>query len=183
MGASAGANAATSTPRKSALDVDDQPPAYSSPISNAATPRTSTAPATGPVSRPESRPENARNLGDAIDAAGSPSGHDKSAASGVMGAAAGAASGAAAAVANAVPTSREQLEERLNDANATIMRLKEQVQDQPGLRQRRGDAGTDTRDANVNQPALAMQQAPNGVPVPITAALCLLSFLLAYFFF
>ncbi|KAJ0420755.1 PapD-like protein [Aspergillus carlsbadensis] len=71
-------------------------------------------------------------------------------------------------------------ESRLSDANAQIQRLKEKIADQ-GLRQRKIGGESDKSPA-----ALVQQQAQSieaGVPVKIVAGLCLLSFLIAYFFF
>ena len=184
-GAIAGTGAAAnSTPRKSGLDIDDQPPAYSSPISNAATPaRSSGSIPSGPVSRPESRPEDARSLGDAVNAAGVPDSHENSAAAGVMGTAAGAASGLASKTSNLIPTSSEELKTQLDNANATILRLKEQIQDSTGLRQRKAGLDAEEKDNAMGHSVTALQQAPGGVPVPLVAALCLVSFLLAYLLF
>lgn len=173
-----------STPRKSGLDTDDQPPAYSSPVSNAVTPaRSSATLPTGPVSRLESRPEDAKSLGNAVDSAGSLASHDKSATAGVMESAVGAVTGAAAKTTNMLPTSSDELKAQLESANATILRLKEQIQDNSGLRQRKGDASAADIDTTTRQPSTAMDQAPSGVPVPVVAALCLVSFLLAYLLF
>ncbi|KAL4978080.1 PapD-like protein [Aspergillus desertorum] len=70
-------------------------------------------------------------------------------------------------------------EARLSEANAQIQRLKDKLADQ-GLRQRKIGGESE------NSPAALAQQAQSveaGVPVRIVAALCLLSFLIAYFFF
>ncbi|KAF2642427.1 VAMP-associated protein [Massarina eburnea CBS 473.64] len=86
---------------------------------------------------------------------------------------------AAAAVSRAVPTSSEELQAQLAEAKATISRLTQSAES--GLRQRKTESG-----GNSKQPSLAVntQQAPTGgVPVQITAILCLVSFLLAYLFF
>ena len=179
--ATAGTGGVASTPRKGGLDADDAPPAYSSPVSNAATPAgKSSAPATGPVSRPESRPADAKSLGDAVNSAGIPSGHEKG---GMMGAAAGAASGVAATASKNLPSSSDDVKAQLENANAQILRLKEQLQDQSGLRQRKGDSGASEKDSATSQAVNAMQNSPGGVSVPIVAALCLVSFLLAYLLF
>lgn len=162
-----------STPRKSTLNAEDNPPAYSSPISNAATPaHSSTAPTSGPVSKPESRPEDARSIGDAVGSAGNQASPEKNAPASMTGIAS-----------RTVPTSSDDLKAQLENANATILRLKEQIEDQTGLRQRKAAPDTGDKDPAVSHPALATQHAPQGVPVPITAALCLVSFLLAYLLF
>lgn len=73
----------------------------------------------------------------------------------------------------------EQLKAQLADAQAQIQKLKEKLSDQ-GLRQRK--VGEDITSAPTQ---LQTQQAPPeaGVPVQFVASLCLISFLLAYFFF
>ncbi|KAI9787471.1 MAG: phosphatidylinositol-binding protein scs2 [Candelina submexicana] len=88
-------------------------------------------------------------------------------------------------VANAVPTSGDDLRAQLADAKNTIMNLKQQAEEQ-GLRQRKADAvNQDSRERiSTGTTGMGIQQQPaDGVPVQIVAALCLLSFLLAYFFF
>lgn len=68
---------------------------------------------------------------------------------------------------------------QLADANAQIQRLKDRLADQ-GLRQRK--TGGEAKAA----PATMTQQHTSdsaGVPLQIVAGLCLLSFLIAYFFF
>ncbi|KAL8972994.1 MAG: hypothetical protein Q9183_000246 [Haloplaca sp. 2 TL-2023] len=92
--------------------------------------------------------------------------------------------GASSAV-NAGSSSDGELRTQLADANATISRLKQQAEEQ-GLRQRKSDAvNQDARERiTTGTTGMGVQQQPaDGVPVQIVAALCLLSFLLAYFFF
>ena len=94
-------------------------------------------------------------------------------------------SAAATNVANAVPTSSEDLRAQLAQAKATITRLTHQNEEQ-GLRQRKADAvNQDSRERiTTGTTGMGVQQQPaEGVPVQIVAALCLLSFLLAYFLF
>jgi type VI protein secretion system component VasF len=87
-------------------------------------------------------------------------------------------------VASAIPTSTDEAKERLSEAYAQIQKLKDQLAEQ-GLRQRKTDAGAGS--AKSNAPLLQQRHpqsaAEGGVPVQIVAGLCLLSFLLAYFFF
>ena len=90
-----------------------------------------------------------------------------------------AISGAATSVANAVPTSTEELKQQLAQAKATIANM---TSDQ-GLRQRKVGATGQESSKGISAGLTAQQQQANGVPVQIVAALCLLSFLLAYFFF
>lgn len=74
---------------------------------------------------------------------------------------------------------------QLAQAKSTIARLTSQNEEQ-GLRQRKSDAvNQDARERiTTGTTGMGVQQQPaDGVPVQIVAALCLLSFLLAYFFF
>ncbi|KAJ5542150.1 hypothetical protein N7535_004573 [Penicillium sp. DV-2018c] len=87
---------------------------------------------------------------------------------------------AKSAVANALPSS-DELKSQLAEANAQIQRLKDRLADQ-GLRQRK--TGTETTGTAI--PATIQQShapAASGVPIQGVALLCLLSFLIAYFFF
>lgn len=88
---------------------------------------------------------------------------------------------AASTVTAAVPTSAEELKAQLATAQDKISSLTAQANE--GLRQRKNAATTrDGGDASASS-AMAMNTAPGGVPVPLVAALCLLSFLLAYLLF
>ena len=83
----------------------------------------------------------------------------------------------AAAVSNAVPMSYEDLKAQLAQAQATIASYSQEG----GLRMRKAaEASADTATATADS---VRQQVAEGVPVQIVAALCLLSFLLAYMFF
>ncbi|KAH8697231.1 putative integral ER membrane protein Scs2 [Talaromyces proteolyticus] len=81
-----------------------------------------------------------------------------------------------------VATASGNVEQLLADARAEIRRLKDELSE--GLRQRKTDR---TSEGDKSAPLLQQQHpqaaAEAGVPVQIVAALCLLSFLLAYFFF
>ncbi|KAL8681543.1 MAG: hypothetical protein Q9186_002359 [Xanthomendoza sp. 1 TL-2023] len=95
------------------------------------------------------------------------------------------ASAAASNVAQAVPTSGEDLRAQLANAKTTISQLSQQTEEQL-LRQRKSDAvNHDSRERiTTGTTGMGVQRQPaDGVPVQIVAALCLLSFLLAYFFF
>ena len=84
-----------------------------------------------------------------------------------------------------MPTSTEDLRVQLSEAKAQILKLKQQAEEQ-SLRQRKSDAiNQDSRERiTTGTTGMGIQQQPaDGVPVQIVAALCLLSFLLAYFFF
>ena len=85
-------------------------------------------------------------------------------------------SGVAAAVSNAVPTSGEDVQRQLADARAQISQLTNQLAD-PQLRQRK------TQEATEKVQQVVAQTQDTGVPLQIVAALCLLSFLIAYLLF
>ena len=94
-------------------------------------------------------------------------------------------SNATSAAIAAVPTSGDELRAQLAQAKATIAKLTQQNEEQ-GLRQRKADAvNQDSRERITSgTTGMGVQQQPgDGVPVQIVAALCLLSFLLAYFLF
>ncbi len=88
-----------------------------------------------------------------------------------------------ATISSVKDTTVETLKAQLAQAQATIASLKEAATE--GLRQRK--AGGDESSSKASNPAPQLQQAIRqgieGVPVQTTAILCLLSFLLAYFFF
>jgi hypothetical protein len=98
-----------------------------------------------------------------------------------------APSAATGATAPAEPKSdfTDNVKEQLSDALAQIQRLKAQLTEQgEGLRQRKvGEGSSISKAGNTLQQQIAQPAAELGVPVQIVAALCLLSFLLAYFFF
>ncbi|KAF1960111.1 VAMP-associated protein [Byssothecium circinans] len=162
-------DAAATTPKTNGASHPDRA-SLSSPSPEAVTPqRGAVETPVGSVSRPESRPADSKNLGEARESAHNP------AASGVT----TSVGAAAAAVSKAIPTSSEELQAQLAEAKATISRLTQQAES--GLRQRKVESGTSKESA---QAALRTQQPPaGGVSVQITAALCLVSFLLAYLFF
>lgn len=94
-------------------------------------------------------------------------------------------SAAASSVASAIPFSSDDLKAQLAEAKATIQRLRQQAEEQ-GLRQRKSDAvNQDSKERiTTGTTGMGVQKAPaNGVPVQIVAGLCLLCFLVAYFFF
>ncbi|KAK7946718.1 uncharacterized protein PG986_011039 [Apiospora aurea] len=85
---------------------------------------------------------------------------------------------AAAAASTAASVTYEELKVQLEKAQQTISQLK---QDQGGLRQRKAGPGEDkSAPAQLGQ---QVRQGTEGVPIQMTAILCLLSFLLAYLFF
>lgn len=82
----------------------------------------------------------------------------------------------------------KSIADQLAEAKAQIASLTSQLGDPNSeLRQRKvGDLAVDAKDkisAGVTNVAQTAAQAPGGVPVQLAAALCLLAFLLAYFFF
>lgn len=80
-----------------------------------------------------------------------------------------------------MPSSAE-LEAQLAEAKAQIARLTQQVSEATGLRQRKTGSAQDSQ--SQSSTATEVRQAPaGGVSVQITALLCLISFLLAYFLF
>ncbi|KAJ5787250.1 hypothetical protein N7457_002240 [Penicillium paradoxum] len=84
------------------------------------------------------------------------------------------------AVTNTLP-SNEELKSQLAEANAHIQRLKDRLADQ-GLRQRKtgGEAPSTAGSATMQQSHVP---TASGVSIQGVAGLCLLSFLIAYFFF
>lgn len=164
---------------------EEAPPAYGSPSQSFASPapesatpqsRSVNAPV-GAVSLPQSRPAENKNLSDAKESAGNPA---------TEGGIQSTISAAASSVINAIPTSGEDVRVQLAEAKAMISKLRQQAEEQ-ALRQRKSDAVLQDSRERISTGTTGMgvqqQAAWNGVPVQIVAALCLLSFLLAYFFF
>ncbi|KAI8633701.1 VAMP-associated protein [Xylariaceae sp. FL1651] len=78
-------------------------------------------------------------------------------------------------------SSPEELKQQLLQAEKLIAQLK---QDQSGLRQRKiGSAGEEKSISKSAELGQTVRAGTEGVPIKITAVLCLLSFLLAYIFF
>ncbi|KAJ8111559.1 hypothetical protein OPT61_g5874 [Boeremia exigua] len=148
----------------------------SSPQSEAAvTPvRGPTEHAQGPASRTEDRPAGSKNLGEIERETYNPA-SSSGASAGIQQTVAAAAS----SVSNAIPTQAE-LQAQLETAKQQIVRLTQQANE--GLRQRKPDATSGAKDQLAT--ATQQQTAPaGGVSVQITALLCLVSFLIAYFLF
>lgn len=135
---------------------DDSPPAYSSPSPQYG------SPAQGNAVSTDAKPAGAKSLDDARSSASNP--------------ATSSLSSAAYAVSSAVPTSSEELKQQLAAAQAQISKLTGQASDS-GVRQRK------MNEANEKVQTIVQQSGESGVPLQIVAGLCLLSFLLAYFFF
>jgi hypothetical protein len=149
----------------------------SSPQSEAAfTPvRGPTDQAQGPVSRIEDRPAGSKNLGEIERETYNPA-TGSGATTGVQ----QTMATAAASVSSAIPTSQAELQAQLDSAKQQIARLTQQASE--GLRQRKPDSTSGAKDQLAT--ATQQQTAPaGGVSVQITALLCLVSFLLAYFLF
>lgn len=137
---------------------DDEPPAYSSPSPQFGSPAARSA-----VAGSEDKAAGARAMENPNTS--SPS----AAASSNVGSSTGGLS-------KAIPTSQEELKQQLAEAKAQISKLTSQLGD-PQLRQRKIQESSEKMQTAVQQTGEA------GVPLQIVAGLCLLSFLLAYFFF
>ncbi|KAH7325779.1 PapD-like protein [Stachybotrys elegans] len=87
-------------------------------------------------------------------------------------------SSAAATVSNAAQLTYEELKAKLAQAETQIASLKDS-----GLRQRNVKGSPESNPKPAPTLAQANRPPASGVPVPIVALLCLISFLLAYFFF
>jgi len=81
-------------------------------------------------------------------------------------------------IAAASPLTYEEIQSKLAEAQATIA----SYANEGGLRMRKVAAG-ETSNKTVNEVSQAIQGGAQGVPLQIVAALCLVSFLLAYLFF
>ncbi|CAI7651767.1 unnamed protein product [Penicillium bialowiezense] len=142
--------------------LDEEPPAYNSPTGG-----NFQTPAPKKIQSDEASPIAAPDFSEKA----SPESPQREPASAI--------STARSAVVNALP-SGDEVKAQLAEANATIQRLKDRLADQ-GLRQRKTGA-----EAGSAAPATMQQshaQGQGGVSIQIVAALCLLSFLIAYFFF
>lgn len=151
---------------------DDAPPAYGSP-----------SPYGSPA--PEAVTPNTRSFAESVSQPGTSSRGVAEVARNVAASTSNAVTGAAISMTNAVPTSNDDLRAQLAQAKAQIVSLTAQ-NDEQGLRQRKTDAvSQDSRERiTTGTTGMGIQQQPaEGVPVQIVAALCLLSFLLAYFLF
>jgi hypothetical protein len=141
---------------------DHGPPAYTtrspSPEQTAFTPdnRSSNS---GPAIKVEEETNDIKSTGDAKASSTKP------------------ATSFATAVANAAPMSYEELKAKLAEAQATLATYA----DEGGVRMRKVAMG-ETGNKTVDNVAHRVQGA-QGVPLQIVAALCLISFLLAYLFF
>lgn len=145
------------------------PPAYRSPSPEESfTPQTQSRNSVGPVSTKDSKSGGSKDLGE-----GKASGSNPSASSSAR----ESVANASAAVVAAVPTSVEELKAQLAQAQATIASYGKEG----GLRMRKA-AGMTGESGAVDTQAIR-QHVSQGVPLQVVAALCLISFLLAYLFF
>jgi len=146
------------------------PPAYRSPSPEETyTPQQrSSVGAVGAVSKLDDEPAGNKHLGDAKASATNPATSNTIRDS---------VTSATSAVSSAVPTSYEDLKAQLAQAQATISSYSQEG----GLRMRKAVSGEASNTGSTDGGVL--QQGTQGVPVQIVAALCLLSFLLAYLFF
>lgn len=149
---------------------DDDPPAYSSPPPQFGSPISSTTSNTVPI---DSKPVGAKSLSDAKASASNPATTKTNSS---ISNATTAASNAASAVTSALPTSTEELKQQLAEARTQIAKLKDSAADS-GLRQRK------LQEAGEKLQTAMPPGGETGVPLQMVAGLCLLSFLLAYFFF
>ena len=161
-----------SAPTNGASHHDESPPAYSSPSPAAVTPQ-----------RPAGDSNQANTiLGSTImgGAAGATSGAASSGST--TDTARDTASNTASSIKSAVPTTQDELKQQLAAAQAQITQLKDQAAE--GLRQRKPQEAMENALKQMPQSVQnASAQAPGGVSVQVTAGLCLLVFLIAYFFF
>lgn len=149
---------------------EEHPPAYSSPTSPssaaAVTPQRSRGQPDGAVSTFDEKPLDAKSRADAVNDAHNPATQPRSS--------------FGSAVSGAIPTNQDDLRRQLDAAKAQISQLQEQATE--GLRKRNVIGGGEKSESSSG--GLAQRQAPaGGVPVQIVAGLCLLCFLIAYFFF
>ena len=133
---------------------EEQLPAYTSPTPQFGSP----APASS--SEPKSVPSGSESAKDAAVKAAEVTG----------------VAGSAAAVARAAPSNTEELKAQLAAAKDQIAGLSKQLQD-PQLRQRK------MQEAQQKVQTTVQQTQDSGVPLHITAVMCLVSFLIAYLFF
>ena len=153
----AGSGTAATNGVSNSTQPSDQPPTQSSP-----------APQFGsPAANPPTPAEKQRGASSVADTEDGQS---------VFSGASTAIASTAGAVTRTLPTSQEELKQQLAEAKAQIKKLTGQLGD-PQLRQRK------VQEASEKVQTAVQQTGETGVPVQVVAGLCLLSFLLAYFFF
>lgn len=89
--------------------------------------------------------------------------------------------GGAVSVGAVAATSVEELKAQLQAAQAQIVKLTKQAGDSSGLRQRTVASTSTTSSGSTTEKLEPV--VPGGVSVPLSALLCLLSFLIAYLLF
>ncbi|QKX56329.1 uncharacterized protein TRUGW13939_03430 [Talaromyces rugulosus] len=148
--------------------TEEEPPAYSSHGGDFETPAqfaSKSVSSTSPIAQPSFEKAKSESPAESTKAATPSTGQDVK-----------------STPTNIASSSSINYEGQLSDAQAEIRRLKDELAS--GLRQRKTDKGSTAQ----GSAPLLQQQHPQaaseaGVPVQIVAALCLLSFLLAYFLF
>jgi len=158
--------------------VKNAPPPYTGPDVQGIPDHTANPAPVGPVSTFDSKPSSSTTSHEAAREASNPAVTSSSSSSSVP---------VATQVQETISSASQTVADQLNEAKAQIAALTAQLGDPNSeLRQRKvGDLATDAKDkitAGVTNMGRT-DQAPGGVPVQIAAALCLLAFLLAYFFF
>ncbi|KAM7207599.1 vesicle-associated protein 2-2 [Naviculisporaceae sp. PSN 640] len=143
---------------------DVPPPAYSSPNESSVQPQTYS------VSEPDTQEVKAES---------------ETVVQSAISTAQNATTSAAATVKSAAVETYEELKDKLAKAEQTIASLKDEAAS--GLRQRKAAVSASLDEKGVagtaQDLAQAARQGTEGVPVQVAAILCLVSFLLAYFFF
>jgi hypothetical protein len=91
-------------------------------------------------------------------------------------------SAAAPSISNTAASTGQAIQQHSSDAKDSIKQIGSPATDQ-GLRQRKSDAVVQDEEKSTTTVRDVQTQHVDGVPVQIVAFLCLLSFLLAYFFF
>lgn len=161
----------TSTPASKINGVNhhERIPSQYSPSPDAVTPHPSST--LGAMSTPESRPAGSKDLGEAKESAFNPA------------TAQVPFQQAAQRVANAIPLSTEDVKAQLAEAQVQIARLKDQLAEQTGLRQRKPTTEKSSSEGTSGMQQVQRQAEASGVSVQVVAILCLISFLIAYFLF
>ncbi|KAL8828933.1 MAG: hypothetical protein Q9191_002303 [Dirinaria sp. TL-2023a] len=167
------ADGTTSTPTHNNVNGshlgDEAPPAYGSPVQSFGSPAANTGtPATRSTETSQSYPQDV-----------------KESASGAAATAQSTLANTASSVVNTLPKSTADLRQQLADVKAELAQTIEE-REEIVQRQKRLDAISQDARGRITTGTAGMgvqQQPSDGVPVQIVAALCMLSFLLAYFFF
>lgn len=149
----------------------EAPPAYESPSPAPRTPQRAYEAPSGGMSSSQTMHDDSKSVGG--ESSYNPASEQSTVAASTM------------AFASGISSSSEDVKAQLAKANETIAQLRQQVEQQ-GLRQRKSDAvNQDSKERiTTGTTGLGVQSTPtSGVPVQVVAGLCLLCFLIAYFFF